>query len=111
MTVLRAEDFSLLCCMLLSVGSLGWFDRTCSLQQDQWTEDRFRPGCHQSEGGRTGKGVSHVNDAVWLLSLKGKKKRKCLYALKRLNRYTRQGYINLTLTCFNRLEHGILPVV
>lgn len=66
MTVLRAEGFSLLCCILLSAGSLGWFDRTCSLQQDQWTENRFRPGCHQSEGRGAGKGASHagVIDAV-----------------------------------------------
>lgn len=33
-------------CAFLFLGTLGWFDRTCSIQQEQWTENRFRPGCH-----------------------------------------------------------------
>lgn len=70
--------------IFLSIGSLGWFDRTCSLQQDQWTKNRFRPGCHQSEGGRTGKGVSIVGlvYAVWLLSFKKEKKTVVVDPLK-----------------------------
>lgn len=61
--------------VFLSVGSLGWFNRTRSLQQDQWTKNRFRPGCHQSEGGRSGKGVSLIGlvDVAWLLSFKKKR--------------------------------------
>lgn len=63
--------------IFLSIGSLGWIDGTCSLQQDQWTKNRFRPGCHQSEGGGSGKGVSLNGflEAVWLLSFKKEKKK------------------------------------
>lgn len=92
----------------VSVGSLGWFDRTCSLQQEQRTENRFRSRCYQPEGGRPGKGLALVTTAA-----RRKIKKKCFRCFEELNFLlaVRTGDTNLTLNCFYRLEHGILPVV
>lgn len=55
-------SFLSLCCLVMMrisltpAGPLGWLDRTDKFQQNQWLEDRFRSGCDQPEGGRTGKG-------------------------------------------------------
>lgn len=41
---------------LTPAGPLGWLDWTHKFQQNQWLKDRFRSGCDQPEGGRTGEG-------------------------------------------------------
>lgn len=58
------EEWVLLsrCCLVMMnisltpAGPLGWLDWTDKFQQNQWLKDRFRSGCDQPEGGRTGEG-------------------------------------------------------
>lgn len=70
--VLKLWDF----CICLLPGSLGWLDRTGSIQQDQWAKNRFWSRRHQPEGGRAGKGASLICTvhSEWCLKLELKTK-------------------------------------